>query len=234
MAFIFYNGYNDIMERKAQVQAITVVLLTGLTVGVASVVYVWGEPILDKRDAEIGLDAVEQDVLTLREEIIRISEAEGATSSVDIGSEDSDYGIEQIRVNENYDYIDIVVDSTESPYPRGQWTLLRGQNERNLSISRTGDYVLEGEDEQSVLLVRPQSSVITYRVEFRNLYSENADDSPVRKIDLISSGGDITSGASSIYLNHRRTEVDTGEDGLTISSGQTLDRTRSEIEVDLR
>ena len=223
------------MERKAQVQAITVVLLTGLTVGVASVVYVWGEPILDKRDAQIGLDAVEQDVLTLRQEIIRISEAgEGATASVDVGEDNSEYGIEQIRVNDNYDYIDVVVDSTESPYPQGQWTLLRGQNERNLSISRTGDYVLEGEDEESVLLVRPQSSVITYRVEFRNLYSENADDTPVRKIDLISTGGDITSGATSIYLNHRSTEVDTGEDGLTISSGQTLDRTRSEIEVDLR
>jgi len=223
------------MDRKAQVQAITVVLLTGLTVGVASVVYVWGEPILDKRDAEIGLDAVEQDVLTLREEILRISEAgEGATASVDVGEEDSEYGIEQIRVNDNYDYIDVVVDATESPYPQGQWTLLRGQNERNLSISRTGDYVLEGEDEESVLLVRPQSSVITYRVEFRNLYSENADDSPIRKIDLISTGGDITSGSSSIYLNHRSTEVDTGEDGLTISSGQTLDRTRNEIEVDLR
>ena len=223
------------MDRKAQVQAITVVLLTGLTVGVASVVYVWGEPILDKRDAQIGLDSVEQDVLTLREEIIRISEAgEGATASVDVGSEDSDYGIEQIRVNENYDYIDIVVDSGESPYPRGQWTLLKGQNERNLSISRTGDYVLEGEDKQSVLLVRPQSSVITYRVEFRNLYSENAEDTPIRKIDLITTGGDVTSGASSIYLEHTKTEVDTGEDGLTISSGQTLDRTRSEIEVDLR
>lgn len=223
------------MERKAQVQAITVVLLTGLTVGVASVVYVWGEPILDKRDAQIGLDSVEQDVLTLREEIVRISEAgEGATASVDIGSEDSEYGIEQIRVNGETDYIDVVVDADQSPYPSGQWTLLKGQNERNLSISRTGDYVLEGEDEQSVLLVRPQSSVITYRVEFRNLYSENNDGPPLKKIDLISTGGDITSGASRIYLDHRRTEVDTGDDGLTISSGQTLDRTRSEIEVDLR
>lgn len=220
--------------RKAQVQAVTVVLLTGLTIGVASVVYVWGEPILDKRDAEIGLDSVEQDVVTLREEIVRVSEAgEDASASVSIG-EDSDFDIEQIRVNDDTDYIDIVVDADDSPYPSGAWTLLHGDNERNLSVSNTGDYVLEGEDEESVILVRPQSSVLTYRVEFRNIYSENAQDTPIQKIDLISTGGDVTSGEADIYVSNRGTVTDTGSEGLTISSGQTLDRSRTEVEVDLR
>ncbi|WP_414838166.1 hypothetical protein ACK3SF_02080 [Candidatus Nanosalina sp. VS9-1] len=223
------------LSRKAQIQAVTVVLLTGLTVGVASVVYVWGEPILDKRESQVGLDSVEQDVLTLREEILRVSEAgEGAAANVEMDGGESDFDIEMIRVEDSIDYIDIVVDASESEYPDGRWTLLKGDNQRNLSISNTGDYVLEGEDEQSVLLVRPQSSVITYRIEFRNIYSENAEGAPVEKIDLISRGGDVSSGGAEVYVTNTGTEVDTGEDGLTLSSGQTLDRSRTEIEVDLR
>lgn len=223
------------LSRKAQVQAITVVLLTGLTVGVASVVYVWGEPILDKRQSQVGLDVVEQDVLTLRDEIIRVSGAgEGASANVEMNGGDSDFDIEMIRVDDTIDYIDIVVGASNSEYPEGQWSMLKGENHRNLSISNTGDYVIEGQDQQSVLLVRPQSSVITYRIEFRNLYSENAEDVPVEKIDLISQGGDVSSGGAEVYVTNTGTEIDTGEDGLTISSGQTLDRSRTEIEVDLR
>lgn len=223
------------LSRKAQIQAVTVVLLTGLTVGVASVVYVWGEPILDKRESQVGLDSVEQDVLTLRKEILRVSEAgEGAAAKVQMDGGDSDFDIEMIRVDDDVDYIDIVVDASESEYPDGRWTLLKGENQRNLSISNTGDYVLEGEDEQSVLLVRPQSSVMTYRIEFRNIYSENAQGAPVEKIDLISRGGDVSSGGAEVYITNTGTEVDTGEDGLTLSSGQTLDISRTEIEVDLR
>lgn len=223
------------LSRKAQIQAVTVVLLTGLTVGVASVVYVWGEPILDKRESQVGLDAVEQDVLTLRDEIIRVSGAgEGASANVEMDGGDSDFDIETVMVNDKIDYIDIVVDASDSEYPEGQWTMLKGDNHRNLSISNTGDYVIEGQDQQSVLLVRPQSSVLTYRIEFRNIYSENAEDAPVEKIDLISQGGDVSGGGAEVYVTNAGTEIDTGEDGLTISSGQTLDRSRTEVEVDLR
>lgn len=223
------------LSRKAQIQAVTVVLLTGLTVGVASVVYVWGEPILDKRESQVGLDAVEQDVLTLRDEILRVSGAgEGASANVEMSGGDSDFDIETVMVNDKIDYIDVVVDASSSEYPEGQWTMLKGENHRNLSISNTGDYVIEGQDQQSVLLVRPQSSVLTYRIEFRNIYSENAEDVPVEKIDLISQGGDVSSGGAEVYVTNTGTEVDTGEEGLTISSGQTLDRSRTEVEIDLR
>lgn len=223
------------LSRKAQIQAVTVVLLTGLTVGVASVVYVWGEPILDKRDSQIGLDSVEQDVLTLREEIIRVSRGgSGASANVEMHAEGTDFNIEMIRVDEEQDYIDIVVDASDSPYPSDRWTMLHGENERNLSISNTGDYVLEGQDEESVLLVRPQASVVTYRIEFRNLFSEGAQDVPVQRVDLVSTGGDVSSGGADIHVGNAGTTVDRDGDGLTISSGQTLDRSRTEVEVDLR
>ncbi len=221
--------------RKAQIQAVTVVLLTGLTVGVASVVYVWGEPILDKRDAEIGLESMEQDVVNLHEEILRVSQGgEGAAANVELDTSDLDFNIEMIRVDEDENYIDIVIDSTDAPYPRDQWVMLQGENERNLSISETGDYVLEGQDDQSVLLVRSQSTVTTYRIEFRNLFSETDEDVPLEIVDLVSEGGDVSSGDADVHVRNAGTTVDRGEDGLEISSGQTLDRSRTEVEVDLR
>lgn len=223
------------LSRKAQIQAVTVVLLTGLTVGVASVVYVWGEPILDKRDAEIGLESMEQDVVNLHEEILRVSQGgEGAAANIEMTADDSDFNVEMIRVDEEDNYIDIVLDVTDAPYPRDQWVMLQGENERNLSISQTGDYVLEGQDDQSVLLVRAQSTVTTYRIEFRNLFSETAEDTPLQIVDLVSEGGDVSSGGADVHVSNAGTTVDRGDDGLEISSGQTLDRSRTEVEVDLR
>jgi len=218
---------------KGQVQAVTVVLLTGLTIGVASVVYVWGQPILDKRDSEVQLDSVEQKILDLRQEIIRVSEGgEGAASEISMDFEEDDYEVRMIQVNESNDYIDIIVDADESPYPDGRWTMLKGDTMQNLSIT-SGDYAIKGEDLGSVLMVRPQSSIIRYRIEFRNLYSQTSGTS-LEKVDLQNVGGGISSGETDIYVRNSGSQLDSGQDGLTISTGQTLDRRRTQIEVDLR
>jgi hypothetical protein len=221
-------------ERKGQVQAITVVLLTGITIGVASVVYVWGQPILDKREGQAQLDSVEQKVLNLRQEIIRVSEAgEGAASNVDMNLEDSGYEIQMVQLNESQDYIDVIVEAESSPYPEGKWTMLKGENLQNLSIA-SGDYALKGEDQGSVLLVKPQSTIITYRIEFRNLYSQDSAGAPLEKTDIQAQGGTVSSGETEVYISNQNTIVDTGEEGLEISSGQTLNRRRTVIGVDLR
>lgn len=218
---------------KGQVQAVTVVLLTGLTIGVASVVYVWGQPILDKRDSEVQLDSVEKNVLDLRQEIIRVSEGgEGAASEVSMELEEDDYEVRMIRVNESNDYIDVIIDADESPYPQGRWTMLKGDTMQNLSIT-SGDYAIKGEDLGSVLMVKPQSSIIRYRIEFRNLYSQTSGTS-LEKVDLQNVGGGISSGETDVYIRNSGTQLDSGKDGLTISTGQTLDRRRTQIEIDLR
>ena len=218
---------------KGQVQAVTVILLTGLTVGVASVVYVWGQPILDKRDSEVQLDSVEKNILDLRQEIIRVSEGgEGAASEISMDLEEDDYEVRMIQVNESNDYVDIIVDADESPYPDGRWTMLKGDTMQNLSIT-SGDYAIKGEDLGSVLMVRPQSSIIRYRMEFRNLYSQ-ASGTSLEKVDLQTVGGGISSGETDMYIRNGGSQLDSGQDGLTISTGQTLDRRRTQVEVDLR
>lgn len=218
---------------KGQVQAVTVVLLTGLTIGVASVVYVWGQPILDKRDSQVQLDSVESQILDLRQEIIRVSNGgEGAASEVSMEIEEDEYEIRMIRVNSSQDFIDVIVDAESSPYPDGKWTMLKGDTMQNLSIT-SGDYGIKGEDLGSVLMVRPQSSIVRYRIEFRNLYSQSSGAS-LEKVDLSAAGAGISSGEADVYVRNNGAQLDSGQDGLTISTGQTLDRRRTEVEVDLR
>jgi hypothetical protein len=232
--FQWINDSNMGFTRKGQVGAITVVLLTGITIGVASVVYVWGEPILDKRESATGLDSVERKVVELRQELVRVSEAgEGASSQVDISVENEDYGFQLVSLNASSDYIDLVVDADDSPYPENEWTMLRGDNFQNLSITG-GDYAIQGRDLGSVLLVKPEGSVIIYRIEFRNLYSEGESDTALRKVDLQSEGSTVGSGGAELYMRTAGDELDQGSEGLTISTGETLNRRRTELEVDIR
>ncbi len=223
-------------SREGQAQAITVVLLTGLTVATASVVYVWGQPILDKRQAQNDLDSVEQKTINLRQEIQRVSEAgEGGSGSVSFDLSDSDYEVQLLRVNEDADYIDIVVNSGNAPYPDGKWTILKPQNEdviQNLSIG-SGDYAIKGEDSGSVLMAKSRPSSVRYRVEFRNLYSEDAS-TPLEKVDIQADGGSVSGGGSEVSLRNLGTREDLGDEGLRISSGQRLDRSRTVVSVDLR
>lgn len=217
---------------KGQIGAVTVVLLTGITVGVASVVYVWGEPLLDKRESGNQLDNVERMVLDIRDEVQRIDQAgEGATGEIPLNLDTEDYSINIVRLNSTNDYIDVVVEGGEFPYPEDSWTLLKGKNMRNLSISG-GDYVLKGEDEGGVVLVRTSSQVATFRIEFRNLYSENQE-VPLEKSDLVERGSTVT-GSGSIYLSNDGKVVNRGSDGLTVSTGQTLARELTKIQVEMR
>lgn len=208
------------------------VLLTGITVGVASVVYVWGQPILDKRQSNNQLDNVESLVLDIRKEVKRVAQAgQGASGEIPVNIDTEDYSVNLVSLNASNDYIDVVVEGGEFPYPEGSWTLLSGENMRNLSISG-GDYVLKGEDQGSVVLVKPSSQVATYRIEFRNLYSESRE-IPLEKIDLVSGGSRVT-GSGSIYLENQGNVVNRGNNGLTVSSGQTISRELTKLQVEMR
>lgn len=219
---------------KGQVGAVTVVLLTGITIGAASIVYVWGEPLLNKRESANELDEVERKVLQLRNEMTSVSEAnQGASSTVEMSVENDEYSIRLIQLNASSDYIDIVVDADQSPYPEDEWTMLRGDNFQNLSITG-GDYAIEGEDLGSVILAKEESSVILYRIEFRNLYSSGDTEAPLEKVDILAPGASLSTEGSEVYMRNTGTELDTGPEGLTISTGETLNRRRNKLEVELR
>jgi len=217
---------------KGQVGAVTVVLLTGITVGVASVVYVWGQPLLDKRESGNQLDDAERKVLDIRDQVITVDgSGPDSTAEISLDIQNDEYSTNLVRLNSSSNYIEFVVEGGEFPYPKDSWTLLDGQNMRNLSITG-GDYVIEGEDKEGVVVVKADSQVATYRIEFRNIFSET-DEIPLEKINLKERGSTVT-GSGTLYLRNDGDRVESGADGLTVSSGQTFDREVTDVEVEMR
>lgn len=222
-------GYN-----KGQIQAVTAVMLTGLMVGTVSIVYIWGSPALEKSSAEAEFQVIEQRILDLKQEIERVSQGgEGSQAQFELGIDDSQFDVGRIEVNEDDNYIDIIIQTDHARYPPERWTMIEGSNRQNLSIS-SGDYGIEGEDEPGVLMVRPESSIVVYRLEFRNMFAETEDGARLNQVDFQAAGGRIGDGDTTIAITNLGQAIDRGGEGITVSSGQTLDVNRRQVEIELR
>jgi hypothetical protein len=210
---------------KGQTQAVTAVMLTGVIVGAVGTVYVWGTPILEKRQSQSQVTAVEEGAFDLYEEIQSVSESgSGVTSTVRLDVNG------QITLDEKNDYIELTTQADQSPYPGWTWTLIEGTSIQNTTIG-AGDYAIRGSNNPGVIAVQSSggegSSEITYRVEFRNLYSSDAE-TPLSKIDLVADGERRAAGQTEVVLSNQGTEVDRD---MQISTGETMDRRRSVVQV---
>lgn len=217
---------------KGQTQAVTAVLITGVIVGGVASAYVWGVPLIEKRQSQSELQSVESTAVQLRDTIRSVSNEGSERSSQLQLSLDSG----RVEVNAEENYIDIVTFSDSSPYTKGSWSLIRGGSRQGLSFG-AGEYALQGEDSSGVVAVKAQgggSSLIRYRVEFRNLRTDTVSGSELRLVDLKVSGADQASGDVTVQLTNQGQEVDSGEDRFELSSGDNLRRRRTVLEVDLR
>lgn len=223
---------------KGQTQAVTAILLTGITIGAVTTVFVWGTPILEKRQGQAGLQTVEEDVLSIYNEIVSVSRGgSGTASTVELDLSNSGSEIRSVWVNPTEDYINITVDTAQSPpYPAGTWTMLKGSSLQDISIG-AGEYGIKGKELPGVVMVRAYGSGIsrvTYRIEFRNLYAETPSGSRLEKIDLEAVGGQKSAGQTTLRVSNGGTEFDTGGSAVTLSSGEKIDRRRTVVEIDLR
>lgn len=210
---------------KGQTQAVTAVMLTGVIVGAVGTVYVWGTPILEKRQSQTQVGQVEQGAVDLHQEITNVADSgSGVTSTVSLDITG------QIRINEANDYIQLTTQADESPYPGWTWTLISGQSIQNTSIG-AGDYAIRGTNQPGIIAVQSSggegSSEISYRVEFRNLYSSEAE-TPLSKIDLQAADDTRAAGETDVVLTNRGTEIDRD---MELSTGETMDRRRTVVEV---
>lgn len=225
---------------KGQVTAVTAILVTGLTIGAVASVYVWGSPVLEKRESTAAVDNIESQINGLYDEIINIrDDGEGTSTPYDFSLNDAD--VESIAVNEERDYINVTLASDQqSPYPSGRWSFIRGETLQNISIEEgadTGAYALADDDLPGVVMVQSTggaSSLITYRIEFRNMYTETPSGPVLRKVDLQAEGGTRASGDSTIRLTNNGVSVDDGAEALTLPSGEEINRERTVISIDLR
>ena len=211
---------------KGQTQAVTAVMITGIMIGTIAAVYVWGTPLLEKRESQAQLDQVQGDVISLRNSIESTSNSgEGAASEVNIRVSQG-----SVEVNETGNYIDVTTFAEGSSYPLEAWRIIDGNNLQGLSIG-AGDYGLQGEDSAGVVAARADEGGnedrITFRVEFRNLL--DSDDQQIELTDLQVAGSSESTGETVISLSNQGVERDT----LEIGTGEDLDREKTNLRVTL-
>jgi hypothetical protein len=219
---------------KGQTPAVTAVLITTVIVGSVATAYVWGTPLLEKRQGQADLQNVENDVLQLHNKIIQVSESgSGTTERIEFNS-----GSEtDLRVNPEEDYISVTSEAQQSPYPQDSWTLIKGKSLQNLSFG-TGDYGIKTENLPGVVAVRPSGSgdntVLRYQIEFRNLLADTPTGQRLQKIDIKTRGQTKVVDTATLLISNQGTEIDSGNQRLELSSGEKLERTRTLVEVDIR
>lgn len=212
---------------KGQTQAVTAVMITGIVMGGIGTAYLWGVPMLEKRQVEQDVTTTEEDVLNLRDEIESVSQrGSGASSSVTIDAD-------TITVNNEDEYIQITNQLDQSAEQGFTWSLLDGEGYQNLSWT-TGTAAIEGEDTPGVVAFQSVagegSSEITYRVEFRNMCSESTGE--LSKVDLETEGQTRATGSTSITLTNNGEEVSDTVVPDGACEGRTT-RTTTQVDVEL-
>lgn len=211
---------------KGQTQAVTAVLITGILVGTISAVYIWGTPLLEKREGQAELNQIENDVVSLSNSIESVGNSgSGAASESNIRISEG-----EVYVNETGNYIEITTFSDRSSYPLEAWRIIDGSNLQGLTIG-AGDYGIQGQDNAGVVAARSddggQEDRIIFRVEFRNLFDSSTEE--MEYLDLQVPGSDTTTGQTSISISNQGVERDTFE----IGTGEDFDREKTNLRVTL-
>ena len=216
---------------KGQTQAVTAVLTTGVIVGAVASAYVWGIPLIEKRQGQAEINSLESSVLEVESAIDSVSDSgEGSRESVELGLQNG-----AVRVNATGNYIEITAYASGAQYPVNTWRMLRGKEERGLSID-SGEYAISGSDQAGTVAAKRVSdanSAIKYRVEFRNMQVSTPSGNALKQVDLQSSGSPRASGDVEIVVMNDGKEFDRGAQGVDVQD-RTLDRTRTVVDVDLR
>jgi hypothetical protein len=213
---------------KGQTQAVTAILITGVIIGAVASAYIWGVPLVEKRQSQAELQQVESDAEDLERAIRSIAESgSGSSDEVQLALDSG-----EVNVNPGENYIEFTAFAENAPYPIDSWSLLRGQSRQGLSFG-AGQFGLQGENTPGVVAVQRESgsnSVVTYRVEFRNLRTTTPSGPLLTQIDLEASGASTASGDVTVQISNEGLQGDE----VTISNGESLNREKTVVEIDLR
>lgn len=216
---------------KGQTQAVTAVLITGVILGSVTSAYIWGVPLVEKRQSQADVNSLESSITDTRDTIRSVANS-GQGSSEEISLELNNGNIE---INESGNYIDVTAVAGGASYPVNSWKILGGGSRQGLSIG-AGQYGIQGQNTPGVAAAKRTStnSIVQYRIEFRNMRTTTPTGPELRQIDLKVSGSPESSGDTELRFSNQGQESDTGSDGVQLSSGERIDRRRTVVEVDLR
>ncbi|MFB6182712.1 MAG: hypothetical protein ABEI78_01475 [Candidatus Nanohaloarchaea archaeon] len=221
---------------KGQIQAVSAILITLITVGTVSGVYLWGVPKLQKAQSEASINKVNSKISKLYNQIISVSrDGKGAAEIVSLNFEKSNVEIERITIKPDKNYLDMLVRLPKSaPYPSKTWIVLKGRKIQGTSIG-TGIYALKGKNRPGVLMAKASGTgLVTYRIEYRNMYTTTPTEPRLDLIDIQVRGGNEATGSTNIRIANQGTEMDTGNQAVTLPSGEKIRRKRTIVTLNLR
>lgn len=209
---------------KGQVEPLTAALITSLILASVGTVYVWGTPLLEKREAESQMVGVENNLIQLQNTIHDVeASGEGSTEKVDLNLPDD----AEVTIDEETDTIKVVATTEESIYAPDTRFTLSGSN-----VTKSGEYDgdtisygLEGVNDPSLIEVETVSSSggssqITYDLILNNLFTTTYFGEALVVRDLqLRSGNDVAGGMgeSEIVIQNGGSTVE--EEAATIDEG---------------
>ncbi|MCX6814235.1 MAG: hypothetical protein NTY20_01080 [Candidatus Aenigmarchaeota archaeon] len=208
------------MKQKAQTEVITIVLISGIVIGLVGVAYMWGMPLISKRTAVTDFLSAEDFAVKLNDKIVDISNSGSGEATLTIPK-----GL--IRVI-NYDPADLRNPQKNSMVLEivvSQPLIL--QNSVVLKTNVLGENATYGEAEPRIINLSSQSYGPDYKliftIHFRELDTRNE---PLKGYLIALQQGTIT-GTSQVVLSYAGTEVKPG----TAANGGDIILTKIKVDV---
>lgn len=213
---------------KAQTQAVTAVMMTGILIGGIVSAYLFGVPMVEKRQNRAEVQQLESSVLEVEEKIDSVAKSgKGVSDSVEVSLESGD-----VFINSTGNYIDIEAVAPDVSYS-SDWSFLKGRSRQGLTIG-AGDYGERGEHHRGIVAVRSLSaegSLVRYRIEFRNMNTSTPSGPELRLVDIEDSGVQEASGQFTLDFTNEGRKRD---QNYQLSTGGQINRLRTVIEVEVR
>ncbi len=195
--------------RKGQTQAVTAVLMTGVMIGAVASAYVWGTPLLEKREAEAEVKQLHNDVVALQEEAEYISEAG------ELAASEEELRVEDGTVNVGGKKITIEMPADTSLYPNGGWQLISGRGR----ISGNGSL---GIHSRTAAFAQVDGDNVVYELRFRDLQASQGGETQTEAISLNAQGGSSSSGSTVVVIENQGSQVSSDGEEIETSLGVSL------------
>jgi hypothetical protein len=189
------------MERKAQTQVITIVLLSGILISLVGTAYLWGIPLISKRTSVTDFLSAEDFIVKLDQKITEIANSGSGEASVGFSKG-------SIKV---VPYNDLSSDNNSITYefPITQ-PLVMGKSVI-LKTSVLGENATYGEAEPRIINMTSESAPPDYKLNFNLHYRElDTRDQPYKGYKIALERGSIT-GSNQVVVSYDRTEILSGQ-----------------------
>jgi hypothetical protein len=188
------------MKQKAQTEVISIVLISGIVIGLVGVAYMWGMPLISKRTAVTDFLSAEDFVVKLNDKIVDISNSGSGEATLTIPK-----GLIRIKPYNPLNFRDPDANSLILEAVVNQPLILG--NSVVLKTNVLGENATYGEAEPRVINLSSQSYGQDYKlvftVHFRELDTRNQ---PLKGYLIAVEQGTIT-GANQVVISYAGTQV---------------------------